>query len=172
MAKMTMGTSIFAILPILDSDMLPTSSMEVVNLGCVKGINVGDNQPEQVDVTCLEAFARQYEAGIETPGTSSLTIDADPSKNQHVRLYRATKIVDGKRPTIKFAIGWADGTSSPTLATDSDGNTDFTLPTERTWNRFDGYVSGFPFNFQIGAAVASEVSIQNTGESNWYPKAV
>ena len=69
-------------------------------------------------------------------------------------------------PTLKWAVGWADGTSVPTL--DSSG--DFDLPTDRTWFVFEGYVSDFPFDFAANTVVTTQAAIQRSGGSAWIRK--
>ena len=46
----------------------------------------------------------------------------------------------------------------------------YNLPEARTWLAYQGYVSGFPFNFGANSVVQSTVSIQRSGEAFWYPK--
>ena len=46
----------------------------------------------------------------------------------------------------------------------------YNLPEGRTWITFQGYVSGFPFNFAANSVVQSTVAIQRSGEAFWYPK--
>src|SRR5690606_3798804 len=43
-------------------------------------------------------------------------------------------------------------------------------PEDRTWFIFEGYVADFPFNFELGAVVSTEISIQRSGASAWIPK--
>ena len=168
MAVMTMGTQVYVTVPVLDSNEDPTDVMEVIPIECVTSVSPGSSAAEQVDVTCLESKVRQFLSGLETPGTGSLGLNPDPTKDSHFRLYKATKPINGARPILQFAIGWADGTVAPTL----DSNDDMVFPTTRSWIYFDGYVSDFPMEFALNAAVSSTVSIQRTGDrAGWIRKA-
>ena len=169
-------------------------------------------------------------------------MNADPKSPSHLELFELSKT----KENIKFAIGWSDGKSNPTViqkggvsaitvttpgagytaapnvALTGGGGTgatatatvaggkitgfvvtnpgtgytsaptvgltgagaggagaavvskscEFNVPTDRTWNVFEGYVSGFPFNFALNSVVQSAVSIQRSGEAFWYPKVV
>lgn len=70
-------------------------------------------------------------------------------------------------PTIAFSGG--DGTGAVGVADLAEG-CEFILPNDRTWSTFQGYVSGFPFNFSANSVVQSTVSIQRSGETFWYTK--
>lgn len=61
------------------------------------------------------------------------------------------------------------GTGAAAMATASK-LCGYNLPGGRTWITFQGYVSGFPFNFAANSVVQSTVSIQRSGEAFWYPK--
>ena len=240
-AVATQGTDAFALIP------SPTNPdlCEVVSLGCVTSIDPGTDSTDQIDSTCLnERSTRTYLAGLTTPGTGTIALNADPQSAAHLRLFELSKT----KQTIKFAVGWSDGpetsvptlaapgsvtsvnvtnggedyttaptvaltggggtgatatatitggvvtsvtvtnpgtgyTSAPAVAFTGDGTSaaatavvaategcDFDLPTDRTWNVFDAYVAGFPFNFSSNTTVQSSVSLQRSGETFWYPK--
>ena len=168
MAIMTMGTQVYVTVPVLDSNEDPTDVMEVIAIECVTAVTPPSASAEQVETTCLESFVRTYLSGLETPGTGSLGINPDPTKDSHYRLYKATKPINGARPVLQFAIGWVDGTTVPTL----DSNDDMVFPSTRSWIYFDGYVSDFPFEFALNSPVTSTVSIQRTGDrAGWIRKA-
>ena len=232
----TAGTDAFILVA---SDTNPGECV-VVDLGCVTSLDPGADSSDQIETTCLRDKTRRYVAGLTTPGQGSINLNADPQSPSHLELFELSKT----KEIIKFAIGWSDGTSKPTVtqkggisavnvtnggtgyttaptvaitggggtgatatATVSAGvitgvtitnpgsgytgtptvaftgagtggaatavvaeSCDFNVPTDRTWNTFDGYVSGFPFNFALNSVVQSAVSIQRSGESFWYPK--
>lgn len=159
-AVATQGTDAYILVP----TELDPAKYEVIDLGCVTSIDPGADTSDQIETTCLKDSARTYIAGLTTPGQGSIGLNADPKAAAHLRLFELSKT----KGTIKFAIGWADGTVPPTVAVDAS---EFTLPTTRTWYTFDGYVSGFPFNFGANSVVQSTVSIQRSGEAFWIPKA-
>ena len=232
----TAGTDAFILVP---SEAGP-NVCEVVDLGCVTSIDPGADTSDQIETTCLRDKARRYVAGLTTPGQGSINLNADPKSPSHLELFELSKT----KENIKFAIGWSDGTSKPTViqkggvsaitvTTPGSGYTaapnvaltggggtgatatatvaagkitgfvvtnpgtgytsaptvaltgsgaggaatatvadaaEFSVPTTRTWNVFEGYVSGFPFNFALNSVVQSAVSIQRSGGAFWYPK--
>lgn len=158
----TQGTDGFILVESEDS----AGVMEVLSLGCVTSIDPGTDSTDQIDDTCLSVrTTRTYMPGLTTPGAGSINLNADPNEPSHMKLFELSKT----KKVIKFAIGWSDGpeTSVPTVNSNGD---DFVLPTGRTWNVFEGYVSGFPFNFAQNTVVQSAVSIQRSGDNFWYPK--
>ena len=232
----TAGTDAF----ILVASETNPGKCEVVDLGCVTSLDPGADSSDQIETTCLRDKTRRYVAGLTTPGQGSINLNADPQSPSHLELFELSKT----KEIIKFAIGWSDGTSkptvtqkggisavnvtnggsgyttAPTVALTGGGGTgatatatvaggkitgfvitnpgsgytsaptvgltgagtggaatavvaascEFNVPTNRTWNTFEGYVSGFPFNFALNSVVQSAVSIQRSGEAFWYPK--
>ena len=232
----TQGTDAFIVVPSLTNP----GQCEVIDLGCVTSIDPGADSSDQIETTCLKDNTRAYVAGLTTPGQGSIGLNVDPKSAAHLRLFELSKTTE----IIKFAIGWSDGTSkptvtqkggisavnvtnggsgyttAPTVALTGGGGTgatatatvaggkitgfvitnpgsgytsaptvgltgagtggaatavvaascEFNVPTNRTWNTFDGCVSGFPFNFALNSVVQSAVSIQRSGEAFWYPK--
>ena len=154
MAVKTQGTELF----FLD----PTTGL-AVEVGCVTTITGLTAARDQIETTCLDSSARTYEAGMATPGAASFTINADPNDASHVRLHEL--YVAGTK--VDWALGWSDGTSTPT----GDTNGNFNLPTTRSWISFNGYVSDFPFDFALNAVVASNLSIQISDFPLWAVKA-
>lgn len=69
-------------------------------------------------------------------------------------------------PTVTLT---GDGTGGEAMATVSE-LCGYDLPEDRTWITFQGYVSGFPFNFAANSVVQSTVAIQRSGEAFWFPK--
>lgn len=158
MSILSQGTKIY----FLDTS---GSAPEVVAIDCATTFNPGGNPADQIEETCLEDTTRSYQPGLRTPGQAALTINADPTNESHLRLYELSQM--DPSPTLKFAVGWSDGTSVPTV--DSTG-LDMDLPADRTWFVFDGYVSDFPFDFTQNTVVTSAVTIQRSGGSAWIPK--
>src|SRR5690625_3267726 len=142
----------------------PTPS--VLTVGCVTSIDGIDTSVDQVETTCLEEGARTYMSGLATPGSASFGIQFDPADASHVRLHELKVSGD----TLEWAVGFSDGTSAPTLATDSDGNDVFDLPADRSWISFAGFMNSYPFTFALNAVVESTVGIQISGEPSVVPK--
>ncbi|NIF15631.1 phage tail tube protein [Pantoea sp. Cy-639] len=161
MSILTQGTQVYALMPPLTG----TGPLAVTEVECATAFNPGGAPAEQIEDTCLSSTSRTYKKGLRTPGQASLTINADPNSASHVRLHQLSE-ADGDT-TIKWAVGWSDGTASPTLSTEGD---DFELPASRTWFVFEGYVADFPFDFAANAVVSTAVSIQRSGGSAWIRK--
>lgn len=170
MSILTQGTQIYALVPTeADPDVL-----EVLEIECATAFTPGGNPADQIEDTCLSETTRSYMRGLRTPGQASLTLNADPRNESHIRLHQLSE--DDSIGNIKWAIGWSDGTDGPTLDSDGDpildSNGDFDLPTTRTWFLFEGYVSDFPFDFAANTVVTTAATIQRSGGSAWVPKVV
>ena len=159
MSVLTQGTQIFFIDPEFDSNGPGVREVE-----CATTFNPGGNPADQIEDTCLSATTRSYKPGLRTPGQATLGLNADPQNESHVRLHELGET--DPSPILKWAVGWADGTSTPTL----DSNGDFDLPTARTWFIFEGYVSDFPFDFAGNTVVTTQATIQRSGGSAWVGK--
>ena len=146
MAVKTQGTELYVIDP---------DTNTVITVGCVTTITGITAARDQIETTCLNSAARTYVAGMATPGTASFGINFDPTDASHVRLHEL--YVEGV--DLMFALGWSDGTASPSSAS-TDG---FSLPTTRSWIRFDGFISDLPFDFSLNSVVTSNVSVQVSG---------
>lgn len=156
MSILTQGTQVFMI--------DPDDPMTVVKIPGVTALNPGGNPRDQIEDTDLEdTTSRKYKKGLGTPGQASMTVNADPQKPAHVRLYELAN--DDQDRNIQFVVGMSDGTEPPTVA---DGA--FTLPTTRSWFGFEGYVSDFPMDFATNSVVSSQVSIQRSGDGAWTKK--
>ena len=143
----TIGTNLY----VVD----PAGAGSLIIVGCVTSISGITASRDQIDVTCLEDQARSYESGMLTPGAAKFSINFDPSDATHSRLHEL--YVAGT--TLKWALGWGDGTAAPTV----DSSEDFVTPTTRSWLLFDGYISDFPFDFSVGKVVTSDVGVQISG---------
>lgn len=157
MSILSQGTQLYMIDPADDS---------VVTIKGVTNFNPGGSPADQIEDTPLESQERTYKRGLRTPGQASMTISADPREASHIRLHELSQ--DDTVESIKFVVGWSDGTDAPTV--DVDGS--WTLPTTRTWFEFTGYIADFPLDFSSNTVVTSEVSIQRSGGSTWTKKAV
>ncbi|MBN8410692.1 phage tail tube protein [Halomonas litopenaei] len=157
MSVLAQGTHVYFIDP---NDGTP----QVVQVQCATSFSPGGNPADQIEDTCLEDFERSYKPGLRTPGQATLGLNSDPTNASHVTLHELSQM--NPSPTVKWAIGFSDGSDAPTLGVGDD----FELPDTRTWFTFEGYVSDFPFDFQQNSVVTSEVTIQRSGGSAWIPK--
>lgn len=157
MAIKTQGTMLYTIDP---------DTGTVLEVGCVTSISGIDTTVEQVETTCLDASARTYMSGLATPGNASFGVNFDTSDSSHVRLHQLK--VSGE--TLQWAVGFSDGTADPTVITNSAGESEFVLPTTRSWIEFEGFMNSFPFEFAQNSVVQSTVGIQVSGEPAVYAK--
>lgn len=147
MAKKTQGTKLYTIDPADDT---------LLEVGCVTSIDGVDTTNEQVETTCLSDAARSYIAGLATPGQATFGINVDPSDPSHIRLHQ----LKTAGTTLEWAIGWSESEDDPTI----DTSENFELPTTRSWLRFQGFMTSYPFNFAQNSVVQSTVGIQISGE--------
>lgn len=231
MSILAQGTHIYFIDPVDDS---------VVQVECATTFSPGGAPADQIEDTCLEDFERSYKPGLRTPGQASMGINADPNNTSHIRMHELSE--ENPQPTLKWAVGWSDGTAAPgigkgvasvTITSGGSGYTgtptvtfsappsgvtatgtvtvvggvitgvvitepgsgyvtaptvtfagvgtgaagtavllesDFSLPTTRTWFTFQGYIADFPFDFAQNTVVTSTLSIQRSGGSAWLKK--
>lgn len=157
MATKTQGTQLF----IIDPD--GSGGPSVVTVECAISIDGISGSREQIEITCLEDVARAYEAGLITPGTMTVTIQADSRNESHVRIHEL--YVSGTK--FDAAIGWGNGTAVPSIG--SDETFDF-ADTRDYIAMYQTYISDFPFNFELNAVVTSAVTFQLSGLPTWFPK--
>lgn len=167
MSVLTQGTQLFVIDPQFDSNGAGVREIE-----CITAFNPGGNPADQIEDTCLSDLARTYKKGLRTPGQATGTLNADPANDSHVRFYEMSE--DDSDQILDWVVGWSDGPRNadgePTALPTLDSSGDFDLPTTRTWFRFRGYVSDFPFDFQGNAVVATNFVIQRSGRGYWIRK--
>ena len=153
MSMPTQGTYLYVIDPANDS---------VITVGCVTSIDGIDTTNEQIEDTCLSAQSRTYRGGLSTPGAASFGINFDTADASHIRLHQL-KVA---KTTLEWAVGFANGTDLPTA--DTSGG--FDVPATRSWIRFRGFMTSFPFTFAQNAVVQSTVGIQISGEPEIFAK--
>jgi hypothetical protein len=141
------------------------SDTDVIAVECATNFTPGGSPSEQIEVTCLEDFERAYLPGLRTPGQATMTINADPSVVSHVLMHELSE--RNPSPTLRWVVGWSDGTAAPTVGADDQ----LVLPATRTWFTFQGYISDFPFDFSLNTVVTTNITIQRSGGSAWVPKA-
>ncbi|TVP11806.1 phage tail tube protein [Shewanella sp. KCT] len=153
--KKVKGTQLYAIDPADDSLLV------VANVTSIEGI---DSTIEQIDVTPLEADAREYESGLATPGAATFGVNTNPDLDVHQRLHELKTAGE----TLQWYLGWSDGKG---IEPDVSVPGVVTLPTTRTWLTFRGFLSSFPFSFALNDVVKSSCSIQVSGDPVLIPKA-
>lgn len=167
MSVLTQGTQLFVIDPEFDSNGAGVREIE-----CITTFNPGGNPADQIEDTCLSATTRSYRPGLRTPGQATGSLNADPANASHLRLYDFSEA--DPSPTLQFVVGWSDGpvdaNGDPTAIPTLDSNGEFVLPSTRTWFKFSGYVSDFPFDFTANTVVVTNFTIQRSGRGYWIKK--
>ena len=130
MAILAQGTQIYALVPTVADPAV----LEVIEIECATAFTPGGNPADQIETTCLDASVRTYLRGLRTPGQASMTLNADPRNDSHVRLHELSE--DDTIENIMWAVGWSDGKDIP--PTVNVAGDDFELPTTRTWFIFEG----------------------------------
>lgn len=154
MSLKTQGTELWFVDPADDA---------IVKVGCptsIGGISAGR---DQLETTCLDSAAREYEAGLATPGQASVGLNFDPADPSHVRLHE----LYAAGTKLNWALGLSDGIAPPT-SVDTDG--DFVLPATRSFITLNGYIADFPFDLSLNAVVTSTLSIQVSNFPLIFPK--
>lgn len=156
MAVKTQGTQLFII------DPEPSAGPEILTILCATSLSGLGAAREQIEVTCLESDAREYEGGLATPGQLTVTVNFDPANDSHYRLYELWK----SNTNFKAAIGFGPETDVPTL----DSADDFDFPTNRTFISFEGYIADLPIEIALNAVVTASIPLQLSGDYTIYPK--
>lgn len=154
MAKLkAQGTQLYFIDP---------DSGDVLEVSCVTSVSGLDATVDELETTCLaNRSARTFEAGLGNPGTATLGIQFDPEDASNLRLYE----LYNSRENIQFAIGMSDGELDPTVE-----DNEWVFPQDRSWLVFDGYVSGFPWDFSLNAMVSNNLSVRVSGQPLLVPR--
>lgn len=107
MAILTQGTQVYVLAPTADDP----EAFEVLEVECATAFSPGGNPADQIETTCLSANVRSYLRGLRTPGQASLTINADPRNDSHIRLHQLSE--DDSVEDLAWAVGWSDGKDIP-----------------------------------------------------------
>ena len=165
MAVLTQGTQVYLLVA---NEAFP-GEKRIVEIECATTFQPGEDTADKIETTCLKAKSKSFLDGLTTPGDGSFTINADPRMSSHLLL---KKLADGatadKKEPVMWAVGWSDGVDiAPML---NGNNTGWTLPNTRTWIEFKASVSAFPFDFTGNAVVATNCTINRSGDTAWYAK--
>lgn len=142
MAKLTQGTILYWI---------DGTTVQAVAATNISGISA---QRDSIETTNMSDTAKTFLPGLMSPGSAQFSIQFDPSDAVHKKLHAA--YVAGT--TIKWALGWSDGTAAPTIT-----GSNFTLPATRSFLSFEGFIQDVSFDFGINTVATAQVSIQVSG---------
>ncbi len=168
MARRTQGTSVWFV------DEVPATpgTFELVEVDCPLNFKPGTDSKDRIETTCLKQEENKTYlegGGLKDPGQSTFDVNADPQKPSHVRLYNLS--LSGK--AVQWIVGWAGKTkgSVKNIVPTIDAQTgEVTLPTTRSWNKFEGYVDTFPMDVDANTVVKSTVTIQRNTSVEWIPE--
>jgi hypothetical protein len=124
----------------------------LTRMDCITSISLGDDSVNDIDDTCLEETdVKTSQPGLTTPGDGEIVIKTDPLNASHMTLLQLAE----NREPVKVYIGWSDGTTTPTLATNT-----VTLPTTRTFSSFDAILRISSPTFEADSLVEHKVAMK------------
>lgn len=124
----------------------------LTRMDCITSISLGDDSVNDIDDTCLEETdVKTSQPGLTTPGDGEIVIKTDPLNASHMKLLQLAE----SRTPVKVYIGWSDGTTAPTLATDT-----VTLPTTRTFSSFDAVLRVSSPTFEPDSLVEHKIAMK------------
>jgi hypothetical protein len=104
MSILSQGTQVYALVRSIANP----ANFEVMEVECATAFSPGGNPADPIETTCLSQKVRTYMRGLRTPGQASLTVNADPRIDSHIRLHQLSE--DDTDETIHWVVGWSDGT--------------------------------------------------------------
>lgn len=131
----------------------PTAAI-LTKMICIKGIQLGDDTPTDIDNTCLEEEDSKTSVnGLNQPGEGSITLNTDPDNATHITLL---KLADDNAD-VEIYIGWSDGKVVPTLEPLTGK---VTLPEDRTWTSTTARLKAGAPTFEPDALVGHTISLK------------
>ena len=124
----------------------------LTKMDCITGIVLGDDSPTEIDDTCLdEPDSASSMYGLNKPGEGSITINTDPKNATHMTLLQLAE----DKELVEVYVGWSDGKTEPTLATEP-----VTLPETRTWTTFTARLKAGAPTFDPDSLVKHAVGVK------------
>lgn len=157
-AVKTQGSQLYII------DTTGSSGCDVITVECATSLSGLSNPREQIETTCLESTAREYEAGLSTPGQLTVTVNFDPENESHIKLYEFWR---DNADNFTAAIGFGGPVDvDPTV----DSSCEFVYPTNRTYVEFEAYVADVPLEAALNSVWTSAIQLQISGPYTIFPK--
>lgn len=130
-----------------------TGAFVLTKMVCIKGIQLGDDNPSDIDDTCLEEEnVKTSTFGLSTPGDGSITINTDPDNATHLTLLQLAE----ERALVEVFVGWSGSKTPPTMAVDGV----VTLPPDRTWTSFQTLLKDTAPTFEPDSLVGHSVPMK------------
>ena len=125
---------------------------QLVEMDCIKAIQLGDDSPTEIDTTCLDDIhSKTSRYGMTTHGEGSLSINTDPNNASHIKLLQLA----ADRADVDVVIGWSDGVAVPTVEVGV-----LKLPVGRTFTSFKAYLIEKSPTFEADALVNHTIGLK------------
>lgn len=136
--------------------------INVVQLESLKTIDPGSDSAGKIETTDLDAEeTKTYIPGLSDPGDGSLGFNLDLEKSSHLKIIEWATA----KKALTIMIGAAGSASEPTVA---GGN--LTLPTDRTWWKWDASLTTPVWKFDADTLVNCSVTMQRASATAFIPK--
>jgi hypothetical protein len=136
----------------------PTEPAAVLEVGQVTDIEGIDAPISAVESTTLASDHREYTPGIAEPASATFKVQFDPKDSAQATLHS----LRNAGTQLHWAVGFSDGSVSPTIDDVSDGFDDTAIA--RSFIYFDGFMTTFDFGAAINGVVSSSVGVQLTNK--------
>ena len=149
----TQGTQVFAVI-----------NGEVVRFSCPKAFSFGDDSFSKIDATCLDSDTKEYDRGMRDPGEGSIQIDLDDENASHLKLIELAD--SGEK--VEWHIGSSHSKTEPTY----DEPAGISLPEDRIWWSFTGYINPATPSIESDALVGYTFALVRTSKVVITPREV
>lgn len=156
MALKSQNTEIFFV------DTLTSGTPAVTKLACPTGITGLGGPKDQIDTTCLDNTDRTFLAGLGNPGQVSVPFILDATAVSHDVLFTLKEQGD----VLNWLVGLSDGTDDPTI----DSEDDLTPPANRSYFKFEAYISDVNIDIAGNDVVRGTLTLQRSGVVTYVSK--
>ena len=135
---------------------------ELIQLTCLKTFDPGSDSAGKIETTTLDSEeTKTYIPGLSDPGDGSMGFDIDTENASHLQIVQWA--TEKKALTIIHGAPGSD--SVPTVTA---GVLD-TLPTDRTWWRFEASLTTPVWKFDADTLVNCTVTMQRSSATTFIP---
>ena len=135
---------------------------KLIRLECLKTFDPGSDSAGKIETTCLDdEETKTYLPGLSDPGDGSMGFDIDTENASHLQIVQWA--TEKKALTIIHGAPGSD--SVPTVTA---GVLD-TLPTDRTWWRFEASLTTPVWKFDADTLVNCTVTMQRSSATTFIP---
>jgi hypothetical protein len=151
----TQGSELFVIDSVNHTD--PT----IVKMACPTGITGMGGARDQIEDTCLDTTGdKTFQAGLGNPAQVTVPFNLIPRDTGHQGLFALKE--DGS--VLHWIACLSEAATDPTL--DSDDT--FIGPTDRSWFKFDAYVSDVNIDIATNEIVRGTLTLQRSGAVEFF----